>query len=72
MTESWLWIQAGRRVCREGREKMVGGSWQRERKQRRIVSSVQGGVCAILAVSPVIGTCWSHVGPLLWGRGWGG
>ena len=40
----------GRRVCKEGREEKVGGNWQRERKQRRIVSSVQGDVCAIPAV----------------------
>lgn len=51
-------------MCREGREEKVGGSWQRERKQRRIVSSVQGAVCAIPAVSPVTGTCGSHMGPL--------
>lgn len=39
------WLLLGRRVCREEK---VGGSWQRERKQRPIVSSVQDGVCEIL------------------------
>lgn len=46
----------GRRVWRERREEKVGGNWQRERKQRRIVSSVQGDMCAIPAVSPMTGT----------------
>lgn len=52
---SWL----GRRVYREGREEKVGGCWQRERKQRRIVSSVQGGVCEILGC---ISSDWHMLG----------
>lgn len=46
-------------MCREGRGEKVGGSWQRKWKQRQTVSSVQGGVCAILGC---ISSDWHMLG----------
>lgn len=37
----------------EGCAGNVGGRWRGERKQRQLVSFVQGDVCAITAASPV-------------------
>lgn len=40
-------------------EEKVGGCWQRERKQRQIVSCVQGSVCEILGC---ISSDWHMLG----------
>lgn len=46
------WSVAADPGCGEGCAGIVGGRWQGERKQRQVVSFVQGDVCAITAASP--------------------
>lgn len=59
--EGWPWVQAGKRMCREGRE----GRWEgtgRESKQRRTVICVHSTVCEILGC---ISSDW-HVLVIQW------
>lgn len=59
--EGWLWMQAGKRVCREGRGRKVGGSWKRKQAEADCDMCVQWCL-KFRAASPVTGTCLSFGG----------